>query len=193
MVSFYYGQVWVFYLSFSFDNSAWCSSNFNFISGYFCSSNQTVRFAPTGGNKVFICFALSITPIACPYIYQSPTGKPYIVSSLLLSISGLFTKKYGLIFKGSAASAPTHSQRHLHARPPARLWRGLRPRLCFARAIFSPFGRVRDFHFFHTPPVLVQKTNSLLMTLHGMNPVVSFLKQASLDQNRGSFDILYTF
>ena len=32
---------------------------------------------------------------------------------------GLFTKKFGLIFKGSAASAPTHSQRHLHARLPA--------------------------------------------------------------------------
>ena len=35
--------------------------------------------------------------------------------------SGLFTKKYGLIFKGSAASAPTHSQRHLHARLSASL------------------------------------------------------------------------
>jgi hypothetical protein len=34
-------------------------------------------------------------------------------------VSGLFTKKFGLIFKGSAASAPTHSQRHLHARLPA--------------------------------------------------------------------------
>ncbi len=34
-------------------------------------------------------------------------------------MGGLFLKKYGLIFKGSAASAPTHSQRHLHARLPA--------------------------------------------------------------------------
>ena len=31
------------------------------------------------------------------------------------------------------------------------------------------------------------------MTLHGLKPMVSFPIQALLDQNRGSFDILYTF
>ncbi|OGM55572.1 hypothetical protein A3E44_04895 [Candidatus Woesebacteria bacterium RIFCSPHIGHO2_12_FULL_41_24] len=40
---------------------------------------------------------------------------------MALRVGGLFTKKYGLSFKGSAASAPTHSQRHLHARSSASL------------------------------------------------------------------------
>ena len=31
------------------------------------------------------------------------------------------------------------------------------------------------------------------MILHGLKPMVSYPKQALLDQNRGSFDILYTF
>src|SRR3989344_4300984 len=71
---------------------------------------------------------------------------------------GLFTKKFELFFKGNAASAPTHSPRHLY-RSPARLWRGLRPRLFFARAIFSPFGRVRKkFIVFLAPPARVRKT-----------------------------------
>ena len=47
----------------------------------------------------------------------------YLRNLVVISVSfcGLYTKKYGLIFKGSAASAPTHSPRHLHTRPSASL------------------------------------------------------------------------
>jgi len=43
---------------------------------------------------------------------------PYPMT-LFLQNCGLFTKKFGLNFKGSAASAPTHSPRHLYDRPSA--------------------------------------------------------------------------
>jgi hypothetical protein len=53
------------------------------------------------------------------------TALLYLISCFFIEreglYCGLFTKKYGLIFKGSAASAPTHSPRHLHARPSASL------------------------------------------------------------------------
>jgi len=38
---------------------------------------------------------------------------------LLLQNCGLFTKKFGLYFKGSAASGRRHSPRHLYAQPSA--------------------------------------------------------------------------
>src|SRR3990167_6466947 len=53
----------------------------------------------------------------------------------ILHFCGLFTKKYGLIFKGSAASPPTHSPRQQFTLSAVE-GLGLRPRLCFARAIF---------------------------------------------------------
>ena len=50
---------------------------------------------------------------------------------------GLFTKKYGLIFKGSAASDPTHSQRHLYARPFASLMFRARDFMLAPRALLT--------------------------------------------------------
>jgi len=38
----------------------------------------------------------------------------FLTISQKVKIGGLFTKKFELYFKGSAASAPTHSPRHLY-------------------------------------------------------------------------------
>src|SRR3989304_5789644 len=55
-------------------------------------------------------------------LQRSPRGRarraPFLTRRKI-HFCGLFTKKFGLSFKGSAASVLTHSQRHLHARPSA--------------------------------------------------------------------------
>jgi len=56
---------------------------------------------------------------------------------------GLFTKKFGLIFKGSVASAPTHSQRYLHARPSASFM------FCARDFCFSQCEKHLNFNFLY--------------------------------------------